>query len=103
MIDSVLYYEVHVTIEPVIGSRLDEFKKLCKQWGFRVADLLMVKNRGTTAERSDKDQFCTGRFNTNGQAMHSMKRLVADLGLYGFQVWRYKIEAVIFDKRVKHD
>jgi len=61
ILPDVKYFEIHVTIEPVEGERLELFKTICFKHGFRVADLIMVKKRKITEERSDRDQFCTGR------------------------------------------
>jgi hypothetical protein len=51
----VISFETHVTIEPVAGENLVFFKQLCESYGYKVANLLMQKDREATAERSNKD------------------------------------------------
>jgi hypothetical protein len=96
-----LYYESHVTIEPVFGSRLERFKFVAARWGFHVATLLLQKNRKDTEERSNKDAFCTGRSEDRKQLTKRMDSLVLDLQACGFQVWRYKIEAALIDVKLE--
>lgn len=97
----VIYYEVHVTIEPVEDERLKRFEEICKEHKFRVANLIMVKNRKVTDERSNRDQFCTGRFSTYTEAFIAMNDLNNDLVNCDFQLWRSKIESVLYDWRLK--
>jgi len=96
-----LYYESHITIEPVYGPELVKFEYLAKAQGYRVARLLLQKDRDSTPERSDKDSFCTGRDKDYDSLHYRMMSLVANLQETGFKVWRYKIESVIFDEKVK--
>lgn len=95
------YFESHVTIEPVTGEREMKFAELCQARGYRAAKLLMKKDREATEVRSDKDAFCTGHDTDYGKIEGRMNALVADLRAAGFDVWRYKIEAVLLDVRVK--
>lgn len=96
-----LYFESHVTIEPLFDERLDAFKELCRSWGFHVADLLMKKRDKDTAERSRFDTFAT----TRGRYFEDIQRqtmcLVESAQLAGFIVWRYKIENTLVDVRLK--
>lgn len=94
------YYESHITIEPVFGTRLDAFKCLSSIENFKVAKLLMQKDREATESRSDKDSFCTGHALSFDVLSDRMKALVQRLRDAGFAVWRYKIEAVLVDERV---
>jgi len=100
-----IYHEAHVTIEPVFGERLELFRSICKDHGFKAANLLMQKDRTATAERSDKDTFCTGHGKGDLYGMidiaSRMTDLVAHLRGRGFVVWREKIEQVVHD--VKHE
>lgn len=93
------YYESHITVEPIFDERLDRFKALCKQQGFRVADLLMQKRKEDTPERSRFDTFCTGRDPTYWDLHYRMVALLGFLKQEGFKVWRYKIEHAILDSR----
>lgn len=94
-----LYYECHITIEPVFDDRLELFKKVCETQNFHVAKLLMQKRAEDTPERSAKDSFCTGHSQNFWDIMDRMVRLVGALQKAGFDVWRYKIEDCVVDSR----
>ena len=95
-----LYFESHVTIEPVFDEQLDRFKVLAKAHRFYVADLLMKKRAKDTLERSRFDTFATSR----GQDFMELRRqtlsLVENAKRAGFIVWRYKIENTLEDVRL---
>jgi len=94
--NDVLYYESHITVEPVFGLRLDALKMLAERYEFRVADLLKQNN-----EKSARDAFCSGRSNDVVDLINRMTNLVNDLTIAKFEVWRYKIEAILVDVRLK--
>lgn len=94
-----LYYECHVTIEPVFGERLENFQAVCETENFHVAKLLMQKRAEDTPERSAKDSFCTGHSQDYGDIYTRMINLIHRLQEHGFQVWRYKIEDCVLDSR----
>jgi hypothetical protein len=96
-----LYYESHVTVEPVFDEKLCELQNICSTLGFKVADLFMKKRQNDTAERSQYDTFCTGRSHNVEDLKEKMFLLVSSLRGHAFKVWRYKIEAVIIDSRVE--
>jgi hypothetical protein len=93
------YYESHVTIEPVFGERLHLFEQTCSQFGYKVAKLLMQKDRESVPERSNKDSFCTGHSNDFDDLMKRMDNLHYFLRVRGFEVYRCKIEAILVDER----
>lgn len=93
------YYEAHVTVEPVFEDRLEQFKIICHDYKFRVANLLMQKRKGDTEERSKNDSFCTGRGISYTDTKKRMLALVERLEKEGFTVWRYKIESTLLDSR----
>lgn len=95
------YFESHVTIEPVFGERLTQFALIAKGAGFRVAELLLQKERADTPERSSKDSFCTGRSKDFADLHRRMESLVEELRFAEFEVWRYKIESTLLDVRVE--
>lgn len=101
MLPSPLYYESHITIEPVFEQRLEDFKEICKKHKFRVAEFLLKKRVYDTAERSSLDSFCTGRSNNFEELKSTTYSLVSELASKGFQVWRYKIESALIDVRLK--
>jgi len=95
-----LYYESHVTLDPVFGDRLDVLREACSAHGFRVAKLLM-KKRGTDAGvPSDLDSFCTGTSRDLDGLRDTMQALILALKAGGFVVRRYKIETIVLDSRV---
>lgn len=96
-----IYYEAHITIEPVFGPRLEAFKEIADLEGFRVADLLMQKRLEDTPARSKFDSFCTGRSESLTDLRTRMEALIRWLQHHGFQVWRYKIEDTLMDSRYK--
>lgn len=96
-----LYYEAHVTIEPVFEGVLNLAKTLAADHGFRVADLLMQKREEATAERSKNDTFMTGHSRNYEDILVRTKLLVEALIANEYKVWRYKIEDTILDSR--HD
>ncbi len=101
MTQSKLYYEAHITIEPVHGRTLDKLATLVKKHHFRVADLLMQKRPGDTPERSRFDTFCTTRHSSWETIFNRTKFCVADLKAAGFKVWRYKIEDTLLDSNIE--
>lgn len=94
------YFESHITIEPVFGHRFDSFQMCCAEFNFKVATLLMQKNRTETEQRSNKDSFCTGHSKTYDDIHERMMGLVHYLTENGFEVWRYKIEAILLDEKL---
>ena len=95
-----LYYESHVTVEPVFDTRLEQLKFICELHGFRVADLLMQKRPEDTPERSRFDTFCSSRSVDPAVLTQRMYDLCRACASAGFRVWRYKIENVIVDSKV---
>jgi hypothetical protein len=94
-----LYYEAHITIEPVFDERLKAFQECAPLYGFRVADLLMQKRSSDTAERSQYDTFATGRHQHLVALKIKMLALINWLNDNGYKVWRYKIEDTLIDSR----
>lgn len=93
------YYEAHITVEPVFDEGLERFKLICKDYKFRVANLLMQRRPTDTEERSKNDSFCTGRGISYTDIRVRMLELVKRLEQEGFKIWRYKIEATLMDSR----
>lgn len=95
--DNPKYFESHITIEPVEGDRLKEFEARCKVYDFRVAELFMKRDGELIP--SNLDSFCSGRDEEYRPLKMRMMELVKDLRDSGFEVRRYKVEAVVFDSR----
>jgi hypothetical protein len=94
-----LYYEAHVTIEPVFDERRSLAAIIADQQGFRLAELLMRKRSAVTERRSDKDTFMTGHSRSLEALADRLRLLVGALQENGFKVWRYKIEDTVVDSR----
>lgn len=96
-----LYFEAHVTVEPIYGVRLQTFEAIANHYGFRVADLLMKKRPDDTPERSQFDTFCTGRSKFYADLHLRTINLIKSAQENSIRVWRYKIENTILDVRLK--
>jgi len=94
-----LYLEAHVTIEPVFDELRESAGLIAKSYNFKLAHLLMKKQRKETEQRSDKDTFMTGHDTNYRNLACRTIGLVRDLREAGFKVWRYKIENTICDSR----
>ena len=97
-----LYYESHITIEPVADfERLALLKSIVEARGFRLAELLMRKPREEKLIRSNLDTFCTGHSRSRLELEDRMRNTTRVLRFHGFQVWRQKIEGVLLDERTE--
>lgn len=94
-----LYYECHVTIEPVFDAKLALADIIAKKHHFKLADLLMQKRKEDTPERSRHDTFMTGHHKEYEVLFDRMVALIKDLKANGFQVWRAKVEDTLFDTK----
>ncbi len=92
-----IYYECHITIEPVLGTNLEKFNSICKSHKFKVAKLLMRK--GDSLETSTLDSFCTGHDTSYDTLLGRMTFLLQVLKETGFCIFRYKIESILVDSR----
>jgi hypothetical protein len=99
MIPDPSVFECHITIEPVFGERFLKFEELCSPYKFRPAELLMQKSRTETPLRSSKDSFATSHGKDYFELKSRMDGLVAILKHNGFDVWRTKIEGILYDNR----
>jgi hypothetical protein len=98
-VNDALYFEAHVTLEPVFDARLGELKALAHNYGFRVADLLLQRSREATPERSDKDAFLTARGDSFVSLMTNTGDLLGALKAAQFKIWRVKLESALLDFR----
>lgn len=93
------YYECHITIEPVFDKRLEKLKEVAAAYEFKVADLLMVKRKEDTPERSKFDTFMTSRNTEKGLLWHRADELIKTLQKLDYKVFRMKLEHCFFDQR----
>jgi hypothetical protein len=101
--DSKLYFESHVTIEPIFDERLEVARFIANKHGFKIASLLMKKRAEDTAERSQYDTFMTGHGKVYAIMVYKLSNLVHDLADNGFKIWRYKIEDTLMDSNKKDE
>lgn len=94
-----LYYEAHITIEPIYGDDLLLAARLAENNRFKIADLLMKKERDATELRSDKDTFLSAKDEDVDVLISMTRKMLRDLWDAGFKVWRYKIEKAIIDSQ----
>lgn len=90
-----LYYEAHITIDPVAeGCREFVQERLLGPWGFRLAKLLMDKGVPSTL-----DTFCTAHGTDYVNVQLRVVGAVRALQREGYTVRRYKVEDTMMDSR----
>lgn len=94
-----LYYESHITIEPVFDGRRELARQAVAPFNFRLADLLMQKARQEAAVPSTLDTFMTGHAVVYAYLEERTIGAVKALQHNGFKVYRYKIEDCVLDSR----
>lgn len=95
------YFESHITIEPVFDDRLILASTIAKEYGFKIADLLMKKRIEDTEKRSQYDTFMSSRDKSYDILNNRMLDLILKLKELGFVIWRYKIENILCDSKYK--
>jgi hypothetical protein len=88
-----MYFEVHVTIEPVEEERYDLFKSLSKEWGFWCSEWALKKENGYNF-------FATSRSKSYDDAFNRMDSLIKNLLNNKIKVLRYKIEDTVLDSKI---
>lgn len=92
-----LYFEAHVTIDPVASDNEEwHIATLASEQGFRVAEFLYKKS-GRVA---NPDSFMTTRSKDWLDIVARTTMLVSRLIEYGYTVRRYKIENTLLDVRL---
>ena len=94
-----LYFESHITIEPVFDDKLDRAGAIAEAHGFRLANLLMQKRSFDTPERSKHDTFMTAQGGDYGVLFALTLQTVRTLQEANFKIWRIKLENTLFDTR----
>lgn len=102
MTSAKLYYEAHVTIEPVFDEARERANLLAKEHRFKLAYLLMQKREHDAPERSKHDTFMTAHGQNLEELIERTQSLIMALKTAGYKVWRYKIEDTVLDSRA-HD
>ena len=94
-----LYYECHVTINPVFGDKRDKLSTLIKPYKFKLAKLAMKKTEKGTWEESQLDTFFTAHSKHYSDIQQRMVDCIRVVQEQGFVIRRYKIENTIVDSR----
>lgn len=100
------YYECHITIEPIFEDDsycLATVKSIAASYGFKLVELLMQKRSTDTPERSKNDTFMTSHGKELLDLTYRMLNCCKELQAAGFTVFRYKIEDIVFDSRIKDE
>lgn len=98
---SKLYYEVHVTIDPVFDARREVADAIAKSHGFKLAKLIMRKKEAEGETPAQDDTFMTGHGQDYEDMVDRTTRLVKFLQHNDFVVRRYKIEDTLADSRLE--
>lgn len=98
---SVIYYECHITVEPVLNERLVILKGIAERLGFKLANLVKVNEPVEGKDQFRRDQFMTAHSHPSGieELCDRMKLLVTRLQTARYEVHRFKIEGVVLDSR----
>ena len=95
-----LYYECHITIDPIFGSRRQELEKLVGMFDFKLAKLVMFKGpEKQDWKDSQKDTFFTAHDHYYSRLQQRMVDCIRIIQEAGYVVRRYKIEDTIIDSR----
>lgn len=99
------YYECHITIEPVFEDwgNIKIVEEIAIRNGFKLAKLLMQKRTEDTPERSKNDTFMTSHGKELLDLTYRMINCCKELQDAGFTVYRYKIEDIVLDSRIKDE
>lgn len=97
---ALLYFESHITIEPVFDEQREKAAKIAHEHGFRLAELLMKKRRKDIAKRSMHDTFMTSHSTQFNDIKNRTIACIQELKANNFKIWRYKIEDTILDSKI---
>jgi len=98
-----MYYEAHVTLQPVFEEQLKQVKMIAACHEFRVASLIMKKSAEETGDVSRDDTFASARSEDWDDITHRTMAMVHHLKDSGFTVLRYKIEDTMIDSRIRDE
>lgn len=98
-----LYYEAHITIDPVFDDRRVEAANTAKALEFRLANLIMRKHEADAETPSQDDTFMTGHSKDLEDLARRTRELCDRLQKRGYRVRRYKIEDTVLDSRAYDD
>lgn len=93
----VLYYESHVTIDPIHENDKTDYDTIAAKYGFKLSKLFMRKDGKDEPHRDDS--FMSARSMNQYELVNRMTNLIKQLQGYGMHVRRYKIEQALMDSK----
>ena len=90
-----LYFEAHITTDPIQEDKIEETRAWLKDMGFKIAPLIMLK----TGEKHSADSFISCRDTDFENISLRVLAVVLFLQKAGIHVRRYKIENTLVDSR----
>ena len=88
-----LYYECHVTVEPIeFEEPRALFDTICREFKFWTSEWILKKD--------GYHFFATSRSTGLAEMQHRMIALMEALISNGFKIWRYKIEDTVVDSKI---
>lgn len=93
---AILYYEVHVTLDPVNELRIPLLKSIAGRFNFRLANLIMRKGGSVHTD----DMFLTTRGQVFEEVAEQLREFTIMLTQANFHVRRYKIEDTLIDSAI---
>lgn len=96
-----IYYEAHVTIEPLNDLTRPAVQTLCDRHGFKIAEFLMQRADSAAPDvpANDPNSFVSCRETNKTTMIRRITYLVLDLRKAGIEVRRYKMEDTLVDSR----
>ena len=99
-----LYYECHITIQPVFNTNLEILKEvLAPKFKFKVANLILKKEAKGQETQSQDDTFLTAHSKNFEDLKVRMQGMLQLLNEYKYTLMRYKIESVLLDSKIEGD
>lgn len=93
-----LYWECHITIDPVFGALREKLEAYGRERGFRISKLILQKpDFKDSPEQFVDDAFFTARHSSFDAIHAAMIEVVHEVKAMGVNVRRYKIENTIID------
>lgn len=94
-----LYYEAHITIDPVFDQARVEAGVIADRHGFQLAELIMRKSRRERERQHQDDTFMTARAKRWFDIRTRTRAAVNELLRCGYGVRRWKIEDTLLDSK----